>query len=149
MGWVNDLKGKTVGLDTAPLIYLIEQHPAFLPNIEPFFEAVDRADIHLVTTTITLIEVLVHPLRKGDETLAQRYNDILLTSPNLTAVPISVSIAQLAAELRAQHGLKTPDAIQIAASIQHGAAAFLTNDRDLSSIHEISVLNVGDLAPDP
>lgn len=29
MGWVEDLRGKTVGLDTAPLIYYIEDHPTF------------------------------------------------------------------------------------------------------------------------
>jgi hypothetical protein len=28
--WINDLQEKTVGLDTAPLIYFIEENPAYI-----------------------------------------------------------------------------------------------------------------------
>ncbi len=64
MGWLDDLIGQTVGLDTAPLIYFIEANPAYLPIIEPFFEAIDNEEIAVVTSTITLLEVLVNPLRQ-------------------------------------------------------------------------------------
>jgi hypothetical protein len=37
MGWVEDLHGKTVGLDTAPLIFYIEDHPAYANLLDPFF----------------------------------------------------------------------------------------------------------------
>jgi hypothetical protein len=37
--WIGALRGSTVGLDTGPLIYYIEEHPAFLARIKPFFEA--------------------------------------------------------------------------------------------------------------
>ncbi len=40
MGWVEDLRGKTVGLDTAPLIYYIEDHPIYAELLAPFFAAV-------------------------------------------------------------------------------------------------------------
>lgn len=30
MEWIDSLKGELVGLDTAPLIYYIEEHPAYL-----------------------------------------------------------------------------------------------------------------------
>jgi len=58
MEWIAALGGKIVGLDTAPLIYLIEEDPSFLPFVRPFFEAVDRGEFRVVTSTLTLTEVL-------------------------------------------------------------------------------------------
>ena len=42
MEWINDLQEKTVGLDTAPLIYFIEENPAYMETVRFFFEAMDR-----------------------------------------------------------------------------------------------------------
>jgi predicted nucleic acid-binding protein len=65
--WLKPLYGHIVGLDSAPLIYFIEKHPAYLPLIRPFFEAVERGQIQVVTSTLTLTEVLIHPLRHGNQ----------------------------------------------------------------------------------
>ena len=62
MEWIEALRGSTVGLDTGPLIYYIEEHATFLAKIKPFFEAADRNEFRIVTSFVTLIEVLVHPL---------------------------------------------------------------------------------------
>ncbi|MFV2073836.1 MAG: type II toxin-antitoxin system VapC family toxin [Thermoanaerobaculales bacterium] len=147
MGWVTDLHGKTVGLDTAPLIYFIEQRQDYVDVVRPFFKAVARGDCQVVTSTVTLLEVLVHPLRRGDESLAQKYNDILLSSPNITTVPVTPIIAQEAAQLRADHSLKTPDAIQVATALGRRTHAFLTNDRDIPDIAGLKVLRLRDLLP--
>jgi hypothetical protein len=32
--WINDLHGKTIGLDTAPLIYFIEENPTYIETVE-------------------------------------------------------------------------------------------------------------------
>jgi hypothetical protein len=71
--WIDALEGKVVGLDTAPLIYLIEEHPVYLPLVRPFFEAADRGRLSFVTSVVTLLEVLVQPLRQGKEELARKY----------------------------------------------------------------------------
>ena len=99
MGWVEDLRGKTVGVDTSPFIFFIEEHPSYAPVVDPFFEAVSRGEIQLVTSTIALLEVLVHPIRHDDEHLAQRYNDILLSSPHISTIAVTPKTSQLAAEL--------------------------------------------------
>ena len=70
MEWIAALRGTTVGLDTGPLISYIEEHPAYLPKIKPFFEAAARGDFRIVTSFITLVEVLIHPLREGRPELA-------------------------------------------------------------------------------
>src|SRR2546423_772839 len=61
VGWVDDWHGQIVGLDTAPLIYYLEEHPTYLPLVDPFFDALARGDLHAVTSTVTLIEVLTQP----------------------------------------------------------------------------------------
>lgn len=146
MEWIEALPGSTVGLDTGPLIYYIEEHPAFLAKIKPFFEAAERNEFRVVTSYVTLIEVLVHPLREGRSELAEEYRNILLQSPALTAVSLDEGIAEESAELRARHGIRTPDAIQLATAIRSGASWFLTNDAELANLPEISVLVLKQLA---
>jgi len=80
MVWIEELYGTVAGLDTAPLIYFIEEHPTYLPLLRPLFEAVDQAKLRVVTSVLTLTEVLVHPLRHGDGALADSYRRILLNA---------------------------------------------------------------------
>ena len=117
--------------------------------LSPFFEAVKSGEIRIVTSTVTLLEVLVHPLQRGDESLAHEYNDILLSSPYIFTVPVTPATAQTAAELRAMSKLKTPDAIHLATAINHRADAFLTGDRDFGKFDLMRILRIRDLASGP
>ena len=63
MEWIAALTGKTVGLDTAPLIYFIEENPIYIETVRLFFEAMESGRFLVVTSTVTLLEVLVYPLR--------------------------------------------------------------------------------------
>ena len=148
MGWLTQLEGKTVGLDTAPLIYFIEKHPKFHPCVRPFFLAMQRGDFEVVTSTMTLTEVLVHPIRNNNATLAARYRDILQNAERLRTVPFTADIAETAAHLRATHKIRTPDAIQVATAIAMKADFFLTNDFTLSAVSSPTVLVLENLAAD-
>ena len=70
MEWIDALRGATVGLDTAPLIYFIERHPTYVEKPRPFFAATERCEFQLATSFVTLLEVLVRPLRTGRDDLA-------------------------------------------------------------------------------
>jgi len=94
VGWVDALRGKTVGLDTAPLIYFIEQSPRRIEKLRPFFAAAGREHFRLTTSVITLLEVLVHPLRNGRFDLVRAYRDILLRSPALRAIAFDPRAAE-------------------------------------------------------
>jgi predicted nucleic acid-binding protein len=98
-----------------------------------------------VTSVVTLIEVLIHPIRSGREDLARQYRDILLHSKDLTTIPLREEIAEEAARLRAVHGLRTPDAIQLATALTSDAAFFLTNDLDLPTLPKLKVLTLDQL----
>lgn len=140
MGWVEDLRGQVVGLDTAPVIYYIEEHQMYPPLVEPFFETVAQSNIAVVTSTVTLIEVLTQPLRRSNAVLATQYRELLLAAQGIAVHTVSVAIAEEAARLRAAYNLRTPDAIQVATAIVAGASAFLTNDTRLAVVSEIRVI---------
>ncbi|HET91032.1 MAG TPA: PIN domain-containing protein [Chloroflexi bacterium] len=145
MEWLEGLHGTTVGLDTAPLLYFVGRHPRYLELVRDLFQAVDRGDVAIVTSTITLTEVLVHPLRQRNVELVRRYRDVLLYSPGLSMLPVSPRVAEEAARLRASYGFKTPDAIHLATAILAGGQTFLTNDKRLAKPLSIQVLILDDL----
>jgi len=134
-----------VGLDTAPVIYFIEENPIYLPIVRPFFQALDQGEFRAITSMVTLLEVLVNPFRRGDAGLAQQYRDILLDSNGLTCAGLSSEIAEETARLRSQHNLRTPDAIQMATAIHEGASFFLTNDASLPSLPMLQVMVLNQL----
>lgn len=145
MEWLAALRGQLVGLDTAPLIYYIEIHPTYLPIIDPFFDAVAAGEITVVTSTVSLIEVLTQPLRRGQSALAVQYRRLLLHSPGINIRDLSPPIAEEASLLRARYGLRTPDAIQLATAITARAATFLTNDTRLSAVTDLPILILNNL----
>jgi predicted nucleic acid-binding protein len=68
----------------------------------------------------------VQPLLHNNSQLQQEYRDLLLHSDHFEVTSIEMIIAERAADLRARYGLRTPDALQIAAALISGCQAFLT-----------------------
>lgn len=147
MGSVELLAGRLIGQDSAPLIYALEEHPAYLGRMRAFLTGLSEGRWRSVVSTLTLVEVLVHPIRQGDRALADRYRTLLLDTRGIRVVPLSTAIAEEAARLRAVYNLRTPDAVQLATAITEGASHFLTNDRRLARVTEIAVLQLDDLPP--
>lgn len=140
MGPLDRLKGRIVGLDTSPFIFYIERAPAYLPLVRPLFEGVRDGEFDAVTSMVSLVELLIVPLRQGHRDLAARYRELLLRSRHLRTLAVDDTLAERAADLRARYGIGVPDALQIAAAIHAHAAAFLTNDDQLKRVREIEVL---------
>lgn len=145
MEWIDALQGSIVGLDTTPVIYFIEENPRYIDLVRPFFEALDRGEFTVVTSVVTLLEVLVHPLRYGDDTLAEQYRRILLGAAGLRTIALTAYVAEEASRVRAHYGVRTPDAIQVATVRQEGAAFFLTNDTRLPSVPGLTMLVLDEL----
>lgn len=138
-------EGARVGLDSAPVIYLIEQAPRYLPLVERlFYERLDTGLNQAVTSVVTLSEVLVKPTELGRLDLVERYRDRLSGNPSLEVVEITRRIAEGAASLRATYRVRLPDAFQLAAAIDHGASHFITNDKRLKGVADIRVLVLED-----
>lgn len=140
MGLMNDIGRGPVGVDTVIFIYFIEEHPQFLRVIEPLFREVDEGRVELITSALTLLEVLVVPYRTGDHLLAGRYESILTRSRGVRIADISRDHLRAAAQLRAKTAVKTPDSLQLVAALSAGCTAFLTNDRELPTVPGLRIL---------
>lgn len=140
MGLLDDLGDGPVAVDTAPFIYFLEEHPRYRPTVGEFFAAVDRGDRRIVTSSLTLLELLVVPYRTDNRALAERYEALLTHSRGVRLAPITPPILRVAARLRATTGLKTPDALQLAAAMTNGCATFVTNDRRIPTIPGLRIL---------
>jgi predicted nucleic acid-binding protein len=134
-----------LALDTAPLIYLVEGHSSFGPLVRAVIERAERGELQLVSSVLTLTEVLTLPFERGATDLAREYKSLLLHTPYLRLEPIGPQVAERAAALRARHRLKTPDAIQLAVAMEAGCAAFLTNDFALRRVDFPAVIVLSEL----
>lgn len=140
MGLLSDLGEGPVALDSSIFIYFIEEHPRYLPVAEPVFAAVADGKLAAVTSSLTLLEVLVHPLRANLPTLAAEYEPILTRSAGITLVPLELRIVRSAAHLRATTGMKTPDALHLATALASSCSAFLTNDERIPNVPGLRIL---------
>ena len=142
MGLTSDLGSGDIGVDTVSFIYFIEEHPRFLPIILPLFREADEGKRSLVTSSLTLMEVLVVPYRAGNRSLAQRYEALLTRGRGVRLIDLSHDQLRAAAQLRGATGVKTPDAVQLVAAISAGCSTFLTNDRRLPPIPGLRIVEL-------
>lgn len=134
-----------IGLDTNIFIYFLQNHPRYGAWCASLFDRIERGHNPTVTSTVTLLELLVQPYREQKEELAQKIFALTSTFPKIEWVPVSLTLADRAAELRARYRLSTPDAIQLATAIGHKATRFYGNDRSLRRVKEIDCLIVDDV----
>jgi predicted nucleic acid-binding protein len=125
-------------VDSAPIIYVLENHPTLAKRFQPIFEAHERGVVHLAITTVALTEVLTGPLRAGNDALARRYRAVL---ESWQVVNLDADIAETAARVRATLNLKLPDAIQAASAAAVNAYALVTYDRDFTRVTPLRVLS--------
>jgi predicted nucleic acid-binding protein len=137
----------SIALDTDAIIYYVEEHDRFLPVIEPLIDAVAAGIYRLHVSVVSLLEVLVHPLREHRLDLAEQYREILGRSPMVALHAIDTHIAQRAALLRAQFRLRTPDAIIAATALVTGCSHLITNNAsDFRRVVDLEVLAINDFA---
>jgi predicted nucleic acid-binding protein len=131
-------RGALVLVDTAPIIYLLEEHPRFARRFRPIFDRHQAGAILLAVTTITIAEVLTGPLGAGDEGLAKRYRAVL---GSWQVLDLNPEIAESAARLRGSLKLKLADAIQVASALAINADALVTHDRDFAAVKALRVIS--------
>ena len=143
MGLSGDLGPGPTALDTALFVYYIEEDEAFPPLVAPIFEDVAAGRRQVVTSSLTLLEVLVVPFRAGNLALADRYETYLSRSRGVRLVDIGRTELRMAAQLRALHpSVRTPDALQLAAALSAGCHSFVTDDRVLPPVAGLGVLQL-------
>jgi len=139
------LKGKIIGLDTMVFIYHFEENQAYSPLTFSIFESLEKGNFKGITSILTFLEILVKPKKENNLLLTERYKLLFETFPNLQVKTLNENIADIASSLRANYNINTPDAIQIATSLEAKADIFITNDSTLKKISEIKVLLLSEM----
>lgn len=132
-------------LDTAPLIYFLEDHPRYALKIQSVIEENLSKNCKFATSVITNVEYLPKPMQEGKDDLVFAYN-ALKRILNMEYIPVLEDISMTAVRLRTKYpGIKALDSIHIATAIHSGCDAFLTNDKQLKQVTEIQVVYLEDL----
>jgi predicted nucleic acid-binding protein len=135
-----------VGIDTSIFIYQLEDSPQHASLSNEALGALSNGVFKGVTSILTLMEVAVRPLQLGRDDVADEYELLLSAFPNLLVVDVDRACARRAAELRATYRLRPADSLQVAACLNHGATALLTNDKGLRRVQELQVVILDDFA---
>jgi predicted nucleic acid-binding protein len=131
-----------VFFDTNIFIYMFEgAEPNRTRTLEIRKRMLDRGD-RIVTSAMTLGEVLVRPTKLGQTTLIEQYDHAIRATSQV--VSFDPSIAWRYASLRATHSIRNADAIQLACAAHFGVDLFITND---AKLHKLNVPGIGFIAP--
>lgn len=125
------LNARRVYFDTCVAIYYVERHPTLFLNVMRALFPPSGGSAAPVISELTRLECRVYPLRQGDHDLLRRY-DAFFALRDVQYAPIDRTVFELATTLRANHGLKTPDALHLAAAVTAGCEEFWTNDSRFS-----------------
>ena len=107
--------------------------------VNPIFVWLEGSKGQAVTSTITLLELLVQPYKLSDIDRVNRFYALLSTYPNLEWIAPTLEIADRAAQIRAEYGLRTPDAVQAATALACEATGFISNDTAFQSLTGLDV----------
>jgi predicted nucleic acid-binding protein len=117
--------------DTNLFVYLFEGGPFATRVSELRARMVERGD-QLVTSALTLGELLVKPRERGEAAL----RDHETTMRQIAVIlPFDAACAGHYATIRGDRVVKAPDAIQLACAATAGVDLFITNDDRLSRRH--------------
>jgi predicted nucleic acid-binding protein len=131
-----------VFFDTNLFIYMFEGLEPFRSQVLKIRKRMIERGDQIVTSAMTLGEVLVKPTKLGQTSLIDEYDRAIRSTARVISFDASVSWRY--ATLRATHTLRSADAIQLACAAHFGVDLFITNDTDL---HKLDVPGIGFIAP--
>jgi predicted nucleic acid-binding protein len=139
------LRGAQVYLDSNIFIALAEGMTSVQALLVEILDGADAGHWRIVTSDLTLAEVLIRPLRLQQATLVQHYEELLGSREGLRMHPVDREILRKAAALAAQGNMKLPDAIHAATAQQCLCQFLITEDKRLRSFDQVQVLRFADL----
>lgn len=136
---------KRVFIDTAPIIYYLENSSLYREAVKTFFAKCIKDKIEIVTSAITVEEYLVFPYSSGEIEYVDNFKRFLAYM-KIEVVDINAHIAEQGAKIRSQYKtFKAMDALQIATAMISECDMFFTNDKQLRQEKELPCITMDDL----
>jgi predicted nucleic acid-binding protein len=129
-------------LDACAIIYWVEMSEPHYTHFADLLHGLRKKYKRplFAASHLSLLECRVKPLQERDDNLLNRYQQFFCAR-DLTLIPLSLDIIEKAAELRAFHRLRTPDALQASSAISiPGDIIFVTGDKIFKKIPTLEVL---------
>jgi len=117
--------------DACVLIYLLDKQSQLAEVIAQRVRPAQDLPPSLVFTELTRLECRIRPVKTGNHAQLLVYDQLFAAHGNRFQA-MDRQVFELATQLRAEHGLKTADALHLAAAIRAGCVEFWTNDRRLA-----------------
>ena len=117
--------------DTNLFIYLLEQKEEFSVMTKELRTKMLKRGDQLLTSTITLGEVLVKPTQAGDMERCRIYERAISSAATLIA--FDVEAARHYASIKTSRSVQAPDAVQLSCAASVGVDLFITNDDRLQN----------------
>lgn len=131
-----------VFLDTAPIIYFLDNDVNFGEKAKNIFEEILENKKRIVTSVITCTEYLTFPYKNNNFEKVEAFFEFV-SDCDIPLYSVDVEIAKKASIIRAQYKeFKTMDALQLASASIQGCDLFLTNDKQLKQFREIRCITV-------
>ena len=115
--------------DTNLFVYFFEGRGFAARRVRVLRRRMTERGDELLTSALTLGEILVKPVEAGNEDLARGYRQAI--EETATVLPFDLRVAPRFAEIRQDRSIRAPDAIQLACAAAAGTDLFIANDRRL------------------
>lgn len=119
--------------DTNLFIYLFEQNAQWAPRVIELREKMLTRRDQLLTSWLTVGEVLTKPKELRNAVLEKSYRDFF-QSGSLELIPFDFEAAQRYSEIRSRERVRPADSIQLACAAAAATDLFVTNDSRLSHL---------------
>lgn len=116
--------------DSMLFIYWLDDNPHFAKRVASVHARMNERSDELITSAVTLGEVLAGVYRKGPTSRVDEVRNALLSLLS-EVVPFTADTANHYARIRGSMKIASPDAIHLACAASAGTDLFLTNDRNL------------------
>ena len=120
-------------LDTNIFVYLLEDTGQRGKRATEILNEISLRGDEVLTSALTLGELLVKPLEANDLALADRYRKVFRGS-TVRLISFDEAAGERYARIRQDRGIKAPDAIQLATAAATGCELFITNDDRLTRV---------------
>lgn len=144
MGFLKLPKSGSVYVDANAIIYRVERIQPYLNISAPLWDALEAGQQQIITSELSLLEVLVKPARIQDAALFSLFERVLYETMGFTSVTITRQVLENAARLRVSARLTTPDAIHAATALLSECTLFVTNDPAFQRVPNLPVAILSD-----
>ena len=142
---ITQINSGEIYFDTNIFIYALEDSKEYRKQISALFSRIQQTGSLVVTSELTLAECLVRPFENEDELSCQHYESYIRSSEFLEVKAVTRTILIEAARNRAIYRNKLPDSIHLATALHSGCANFVTNDANIRTPDNITLMVLKDL----